>query len=1157
MEPIVITSRSGVEKYELPYEDPVRDITTAKIQRQHMANDYVQISVHTTEIMSLEVGDWIEVRGCRYSIRAVTDITRSGEDDYVYNITFFGKMYDLMRYSFRNAEVNGRSAQQTFDLTLSLADFIQVIVNNVLRAEGINSADAAQSPWIFDDTSCPDTDPITMSFDRQNCLTALQNIVKEFGVEFRITQEYNETYGIWQCTIHVGEFGTVINSTPFSYGEGNGLYQLQESKVDDSCIVNRLWAEGSTENILSGYRGYSSRLQLPRKNVPLLGSGDSRRYSRNQHSIEIDGEKIIFKAGYPIGINSDDLRYVDETTLYEGSQDASHGMWKKEGDANWRYSPFNPSGLITNYGVLESSEIFDEVAPSPTFNILKLWPSNGASLPNSRQSFFCDVNFDLSAIWADSYSDFLEWCLLKTQFIPTEAQYNACKEVYDDSTTYAEDSDLWQEYRREIGDGTSIRELDPYAEWRQTHHSASMPDLPTLPAAYDQDIYAEYDTFRKYLVSADNSKYLIDGGTAAFIDGKCAGIDFTIGSFIYQTDFTSTQRQVLLFSSSESYSVGDICMHSVGGVYKAYQFISAHTGSWSSSDVVEINIGLLTINTKEEQDTGDIFPSEDEFGAFRLAPGDQFKLVSIYFPYSYYEDAEEELWFAAYEKFEGVKYASMQYKLSFDRMFVGENKAVFESILPGDYITISDDRFGLTNKKMRVTQVDCDLINDTEYQITLQTVHKQRTRSGWNPQQFDEVWRALSEVGLDDPHFRRNNRASGSRAIEFITSNGNVRSDRIADQTIQERMIANLAVSSGKIASGAVNSSKLASSAVTADKVASGAILLAKLSGAIQSTLGLVPVLERFANNGYISDRHFTGKVGMSEDAKRFTIEGCTIIDSLSKERLGFSMKEWTSESDFEVNFDSGDYEADKSYKIYSLLKEDGTCEYGVIPEEEETPEEALLVGVVGPEDGEGARAFTPDFGDTYMENGVIKDGDGTAILDIKNGILKGGLKISGLKDAGNEDTDIVSILGALPTTAGGVRKLLADAVATIGDEATQNTLLYRAASLEGYVGEDEYDEGGLLYRASQLESRANIHYGKVNELIDSIYSANQILVAIQNNFNTLRNQLLNRSLINQSGDTGTVNALGIAQCTWNPLQQEQECISSPTTIGIPDRLQE
>lgn len=1148
MEQIVIYNRAGQVKYDLPSEDPIYSPQSAKLQRQHMANDFVQLNVQSTATLSLSIGDYIEVRGCRYAIRAVSDVTRSGEDDFTYAITMYGAMYWLMRYRYRDTPINGRSAQNTFDLTLSLKDFIKVIINNVLRGEGILAADAANnSPWLFDEDSCPDTEPKTMSFDKLNCLTALQNICKEFDVEFRITQAENATTNVWQSTIHVGQFGPVVNNTPFAYGEGNGLYQLQETKVDDSCIVNRIWSEGSTENILSGYRGYSMRLQLPRKNVPLIdaASGVTRRYTRRQHTIEIDGEKYIFKEGFPIGIDADANRYVDEANLYAGSEDPVRGMWKKEGDANWHYAPFNPSGLITNYGILEDSVVFDDVKPSPTFRVVQILSTD------TRKSFFVDVDFDLAALWTDTYANFREWCLLKTSLVPSESDYNDCKTVYDNGGTggtYEQDRVLWEEYRQGIGEGLIDFRIDPYRLWRLTHQHASAPPLPTLPGTYDEETYEEYCIFRDYVLSGANSKYLIDGGTMAIIDGTCAGIDFSVSSFKFWSNLSAAQKSEVTFSSSKSYAVGDYCIRNS----HPYRCTTAHQGVWNSSHFTEAAFGLITICTKEEQDTGYIFPSEDELGAFRIKPGDQFKLVSIYFPYRYYEDAEEELWFASWEKFEAVKYPSMRYKLTFDQMFVDENKTIFESILPGDYITISDDRFGLTNKKMRVTQVDCNLLNNNDYQLTLDSVHKQRTRTGLLPVRFDEVYEAVEAMRMDNPRWRRNNHTSGSSALSYMTANGAMRADRIANDTIITRMLADSAVNAAKILNGAVGTDKLGAGAVTNAKLA-GNIPLSKFSAAVRDTLNLVPVLQRFVNAGDILDRHFEGDDIIIDDGNVLKVPASyKFIDSLTKARFGFAINTWAIAKDIDIDFEDGAHEDEKAYTLYAKVEADGACDYVAVVEGKEVEGNVVKIGDISAK-VDGKRTFTSEVGNTWLENGILKNGSGN-ILDIKNGILKGGLKFSGLKNASNQDIDIVSLLGALPSTSGGLRKILSDAVSTIGDDVTLGTLLYRAATLESHVGEDDHDEGGLLYRAAQLESGRSIHMGKINEVLSSLESIQTTFDLFKSRFNTLRTKLIDNSTI-QSSDVAEIGTIG--SCQWNPLQIEYQCTTTDvTTIPIPARLQ-
>ena len=89
----------------------------------------------------------------------------------------------------------------------------------------------------------------------------------------------------------------------FEYGKGNGLYKLKEQKVDDKTIITRLWVEGGTKNIRSGYRDYSDRLQLP---YP-------KRLNRNDHTLA-DG--TVIKAGTEmIGIDDDTKRYLEDAAL--------------------------------------------------------------------------------------------------------------------------------------------------------------------------------------------------------------------------------------------------------------------------------------------------------------------------------------------------------------------------------------------------------------------------------------------------------------------------------------------------------------------------------------------------------------------------------------------------------------------------------------------------------------------------------------------------------------------------------------------------------------------------------------------------------------------------------------------------------------------------
>ena len=167
-------------------QDPYRWVTACTWKCTLMADDYVSISFISHEYVSFAVGDWCIINGRFYSIRSMSDVTRKGESVWDYNVVMYGVTYDLIKCLFRNCDMYGRSSTCHFDLTYTLEEFIKVVVYNMNR-----DADEGLEEWEWgngDGFPWPDTDPLTINFQRTNCLAALQDICKKFDYEFRITQ---------------------------------------------------------------------------------------------------------------------------------------------------------------------------------------------------------------------------------------------------------------------------------------------------------------------------------------------------------------------------------------------------------------------------------------------------------------------------------------------------------------------------------------------------------------------------------------------------------------------------------------------------------------------------------------------------------------------------------------------------------------------------------------------------------------------------------------------------------------------------------------------------------------------------------------------------------------------------------------------------------
>lgn len=289
-----VVKRNG-DKIALFSREPYCAVTSAVQNSSLMGDDNVQISFVSSQALTFSKGDKITVDGEEYYIRTKVNREMVSENHFTYEATFYGVMYELMKSLFRNTDANGKSTSNSFDLTYTIREFVKVIIYNVSRDyPGL---------WVFDEDNCPDTEPRTISFSSNNCLQVLQTLCSEdnFNLEFLITQADGVR------TIHIGKFGSKVvppsGDACFEYGKGRGLYTLKEQKVDDKTIITRLWVEGGTNNIRSGYRDYSERLQLP---YP-------KRANKNEHTLS-DGT-VIAAGSETIGIDDDNCRYIEDSDL--------------------------------------------------------------------------------------------------------------------------------------------------------------------------------------------------------------------------------------------------------------------------------------------------------------------------------------------------------------------------------------------------------------------------------------------------------------------------------------------------------------------------------------------------------------------------------------------------------------------------------------------------------------------------------------------------------------------------------------------------------------------------------------------------------------------------------------------------------------------------
>ncbi|MDD3019460.1 MAG: hypothetical protein PHX61_00605 [Alphaproteobacteria bacterium] len=251
MEQIIITKPNG-STYPLASKRTATEIKSAKQSWALLADDVVSISIESPFPQTYGIGDHFTVFGRAYKLNRLPKVKKTGMHAFSYDLEFEGIQYDLIRATYDltiDTTNNQLQDVQSDTLTGNLRRFSTVLISNANRV--------FPNTWVLG--SCPDTiEDKTLTFgEGDNCLSVLQTLCTEFGVEFEIVQSNGK------FTINfVSKVGQIFPFT-FEFGKGKGLYSLDRQNVDSSNIITRLKVYGSTSNITNKYR--ASRLCLPSK----------------------------------------------------------------------------------------------------------------------------------------------------------------------------------------------------------------------------------------------------------------------------------------------------------------------------------------------------------------------------------------------------------------------------------------------------------------------------------------------------------------------------------------------------------------------------------------------------------------------------------------------------------------------------------------------------------------------------------------------------------------------------------------------------------------------------------------------------------------------------------------------------------------------------
>lgn len=339
-------------------------ITKAEQSQKLNSEDVIKLEIGTPEKIDFEIGSYIEYCGHTYTMNQLPSVTKNNAADFRYSATFEGEQYELL-------DVAWLLPTNTYgdSFTGNLKDFLDILIENVERSG---------KAWTLGSyPSSTDNDFKTLTYTQTNCLNVLQNLCKEWGLEFEITR--NGAERVLSLKEHVGE----TFAQRFEYGRTGGAYKIERNTPTNKNVITRLFCFGSDKNLPGDYR--SNRLCLPNK-------------SRNESYIS-DTESVNYY-GIKEGVKTFDIypaRYAKVTAIDSGNRFIFHDstmdfdLKETDGNGNTKWLiPGTVAKISFNSGGLAgySFDIVDYNATTKMFKLKAYTDANGLQFPNPDSAAF-------------------------------------------------------------------------------------------------------------------------------------------------------------------------------------------------------------------------------------------------------------------------------------------------------------------------------------------------------------------------------------------------------------------------------------------------------------------------------------------------------------------------------------------------------------------------------------------------------------------------------------------------------------------------------------------------------------------------------------------------------------------------------------------------
>lgn len=337
--------------------------TKAEQSTKLLGEDVISLEVGAKEIVPFAIGDYIEWCGHTYTLNQLPSVAKKNSADFQYStVTFEGEQYELLDSAWL---LPSNTYGDSF--TGDLKDFLDIIIENATRSG---------KAWSLGEYP-EETDYKTLTYTQTNCLQVLQNVCKEWGVEFYITR--NGAERVLNIKEQIGE----LFPQRFEYGRTGGAYKIERRTVSGQNVTTRLFVFGSDKNLPPTYR--ENKLCLPGKtrNESYITDGESVNFYGIKENVKYFTDIFPARYGTVTGIDVE-----NEKIFYDASMDFD--LNEKDGNGTKWLIPsavakiqFNSGGLA---GYSFDLVVYDHALKQ--FRIKTYTDANGLQFPNPESAAF-------------------------------------------------------------------------------------------------------------------------------------------------------------------------------------------------------------------------------------------------------------------------------------------------------------------------------------------------------------------------------------------------------------------------------------------------------------------------------------------------------------------------------------------------------------------------------------------------------------------------------------------------------------------------------------------------------------------------------------------------------------------------------------------------